>query len=59
MPPHFLIVNDISTQLTDLFNLSFSRGVFSLILKASEVICAYKKEFKKQCSNHMPIPLLS
>ena len=38
-----LLINDVSSQLIELFNLSFSRGVFPLILKTSEVIPVYKK----------------
>ena len=33
-----LLINDVSSQLTELSNLSFSRGVFPLILKASKVM---------------------
>ena len=46
-------------QLCELFNLSFSRGVFPLILKTSEVIPVYKKDSKLKCSNYRPISLLS
>ena len=38
-----LLINDVSSQLTELFNLSFSHGVFPLILKASKVILFIKK----------------
>ena len=39
-----LLINDVSSQSTELFNLSFSRGVFPLILKTSKIIPAYKKD---------------
>ena len=35
-----LLINDVSSQLTEFFNLSFSRGVFPLILKTRKVIPA-------------------
>ena len=46
-------------QLCELFNLSFSRGVFPFILKTSEVIPVYKKDSKLKCYNYRPISLLS
>ena len=38
-----LLIKDVSSELTELFNLSFSRGVFPLILKTGKVIPVYKK----------------
>ena len=38
-----LLINDVSSQLTKLFNLSFSHEVFPLILKTSKAIPAYKR----------------
>ena len=38
-----LLINDVSSQLNELFNLYFSLGGFSLILKTSKVISVYKK----------------
>ena len=38
-----LLIKDVSSQLTELFNLSFPRGVFPLILKISKVVFLYKK----------------
>ena len=52
-------VNDISSQFTELFNLSFSRWVCPLTLKTSQVIPVYKKDSKSNCSNYRPISLLS
>ena len=36
-----LLINDVSSQLTELLNFSFSCGVFTLILKTSKVISVY------------------
>ena len=57
-----LFINDVSSQLTELFNLSFSYEVFPLILKTSKVIPAYKmcsNDSKLKCSNYRLIFLLS
>ena len=54
-----LLSNDISTQFAELFNLSFSEGVFPLILKTCKVIPIYKKDSQLNCSNYRPISLLS
>ena len=51
--------NYFSSQLTELFNLSFSRGVFPLILKPSTVKTVRKKDSELKCSNYRPISLLS
>ena len=37
-----LLKNDISTQLSDIFNVSFSIGVFPFILKIAKVIPIHK-----------------
>ena len=49
----------VSSQLTELFHLSFSRGVFPLTLKISKVILVCKKDSQLKCSNYRPISLLS
>ena len=54
-----LLKNDISSQLADIFNISFSTGVFSTILKAVKVVPVYKKDSKLDFSNCLPILLLS
>ena len=41
-----LLINGVSSQLTDLFNLLFSRGVFPSILKTNNVIPVYKERIK-------------
>ena len=50
-----LLINDVLSQLTEPFNLSFSRGVFPLTLKTSKVIPVYKRDSKLKCSNYRPI----
>ena len=50
---------DISKQLVDLFNLSFSSGSFSSILKTAKVVPVFKKDSKLDCCNYLPISLLS
>ena len=54
-----LIKNDISSQLADIFNTSFSTGVFPTILKVAKVVPVYKKDSKLGFSNYRPISLLS
>ena len=39
-----LLKNDISTQLSDIFNVSFSTGVFPSILKIAKVVPIHKKK---------------
>ena len=41
--------NEISTHLADIFNLSFSSGVFPSILKIAKVIPVHKKGSKLFC----------
>ena len=54
-----LLKNNISTQLADIFNISFSTGVFPTILKVAKVVPVHKKDFKLDFSNYRPISLLS
>ena len=54
-----LVINDVSSRLTELFNLSFTCGVFPLILKTSKVIPVYKKDSELKCSNYRPVSSLS
>ena len=51
--------NDISNQLSELLNLSFTIGGFPSILKSSKVIPIFKKVSKLKCSNYRPMSLLS
>ena len=55
----FLLKNDISKQLADLFNLSFLIGVFPCVLKTAKVVPVFKKDSKLDYSNYRPISLLS
>ena len=54
-----LLKNDISTQLADIFNISFSTGVFPTILKVAKVVPVHKKDPKLDFSNYCPISMLS
>ena len=54
-----LLKQDISIQLADLFNLSFSSGSFPSILKTAKVVSVFKKGSKLDCCNYHPISLLS
>ena len=47
-----LLKNDISTHLADIFNLSFSSGVFPSVVKIAKVIPVHKKESKLLYSNY-------
>ena len=51
--------NEISGIISNLFNLSFSTGVFPDILKTSSVLPLFKKGSKLSCGNYRPISLLS
>ena len=55
----FLLKNEISKQLADLFNLSFMTDVFPSVLKIAKVVPAFKKDSKLDYSNYRPISLLS
>ena len=54
-----LLKNEISVELIDIFQLSFSTGVFPSGLKIAKVIPIHKKESQLKCSNYRPISLLS
>ena len=53
-----LLKNDISSQLSEIFNVSFSPGVFPSILKTAKVIPLHKKDSKLDFSNYCLISLL-
>ena len=50
---------DISKQLTDLFNLSLSSGVFPSLLRIAKVVPVYNNDSKLDSHNNHPIFLLS
>ena len=54
-----LLKHDISKQLADLFNLSFSSGSFASVLKTAKVVPVFKKGSKLDCCSYSPIPLLT
>ena len=54
-----LLKSYISCQLADIFNISFSTGVFPTILKVAKVVPVYKKGSKLDFPNYLPISLLS
>ena len=54
-----LLKNDISSQLSEIFNISFSSGIFPSILKTAKVIPIHKNNSKLDFSNYRPISLLS
>ncbi|XP_065645746.1 uncharacterized protein LOC136076200 [Hydra vulgaris] len=54
-----LLANDISLVLAKLFNLSFTTGIFPIILKTASVKPIHKKDSKLDCNNYRPISLLS
>ena len=54
-----LLKQDISKELAEIFNLSFSYGSFPSILKISKVVPVFKKGSKLDYCNYCPISLLS
>ena len=49
----------LTSQLSEIFNISFFSGVFPSILKTAKVIPVHKKDSKLDFSNYCPISLLS
>ena len=54
-----LLKNDISRELNDIFNMSFSTGQFSSVLKIAKVIPIHKKQSKVDYINYRPLSILS
>ena len=54
-----LLKDYISSQLSEIFNISFSSGIFPSILKTAKVIPIHKKDSKLDFSNYRPMSLLS
>ena len=52
-----LLKNDISQQLSDVFNMSFSTGQFPSVLKIGQVIPIHKKQSRVDYTNSRPISL--
>ena len=52
----FLLKNEISKQLVDLFNLM--TGVFPSVLKTAKVVPVFKKDSKLNYSDYCPIVLV-
>ena len=55
----FLLKIEFFKQLVDLFNLSFTTGIFPLVLNTVKVVPVFKKNSKLDYSNYYPISLLS
>ena len=56
--PVSILKNHISSQLSEIFNISFSSGVFPFILKTPKVISVHKNNSMLDFSNFRPISLL-
>ena len=54
----FLLKNEISEQLADLFNLSFMTGIFPSVLKTAKVVPVFKKDSKLNYSNYHPTSVI-
>ena len=54
-----LLKNDISQQLSDIFNMSFLTGQFPSVLEIAKVIPIHKKQSKVDYANYRPMSLLS
>ena len=53
-----LLKNDISQQLSDIFNMSFLTGQFPSVLEIAKVIPIHKKQSKVDYSNYRPISFI-
>ena len=54
-----LLKDDIARILADLFNKSFTTGIFPSALKIAKIIPIHKKDTKLECANYRPISILS
>ena len=54
-----LLINDVSTQPSNIVNASFSTGVFPSIIKIEKTVSIHKKQSKVVYSNYHPISILS
>ena len=55
----FLLKNEISKQLEDLFYLCLTTEAFLSVLKTAKIVPVFKKDSKLHYSNYCPISLLS
>ena len=49
-----LVQDQVSKHLVTIFNLSFSTGIFLIILKTAKVIPIHKNDSKLEVSNYRP-----
>ena len=54
-----LLKNDISQQVSDIFDISFSTGQSPSVLKIAKAIPIHKDQSKVDYTNYRPISLLS
>ena len=54
-----LLKNDIYTQLSNIFSISFSTGVFPSVFKIAKVVPIHKNHSKLDYSNYRPVSILS
>ena len=54
-----LLKNDIYTQLSNIFSISFSTGVFPSMFKIAKVVPIHKNHSKLDYSNYRPVSILS
>ena len=55
----FLLKNEISKQLADMFNLSFLTGILPSVIKIEKIVLVFKKDSKLDYRNYRPISFLS
>ena len=54
-----LLKDEISSHLSDIYDIPFSIGIFLSVLKTVKVIPVHKEDSKLDCNNCHPISLLS
>ena len=53
-----LLKDKISSHLSDIYNISFSIGIFLSVLKTAKVTPVHKKDSKLHCNSYRPMTLL-
>ena len=53
-----LLKGKISSHLSDIYNISFSIGIFLSVLKTAKVTPVHKKDSKLHCNSYRPMTLL-